>query len=93
MMTLSAFLLFQDSPHTVFYLHSPLGEGSATLGSCFGDSLMNSVVVFLIWNLMLRWYFMTGFSAAILKMEFGYEYGRLFQPPFMNRNWILTLML
>lgn len=34
---------------------------------------------------------MTVYSAAILKMEFGYEYGRLFQPPFMN--WMLTLML
>lgn len=35
----------------------------------------------------------TGVSADILKMGFRYKYESLFQPPFMIRKWILTLLL
>ena len=69
MTTVSAFLLFQDSPHTVFCLHSPPGEGSAALGPGFGCYLMNSVVVFLIWNLMLCWYVRLRFLQTFLKWD------------------------
>lgn len=35
---------------TLFYLHLPPGKGSESLGPCFGDYFVNSLLVFLIWN-------------------------------------------
>lgn len=81
MTTLSAFLLFPSSPHAVFYLHSPPGEGSATLGPCY---LMHSVVVFLIWNLMLYWYF----GLCFLQTFFKWDLDTNMRTCFSHLSWL-----